>query len=159
MNITFPDGSVREYQDGMTPLEIAASIGPRLAKSTLLCRLDGERADAFRPIHGDHSIQFLTWDDEDARWGFRHTASHILAQAVKRLYPDAVLAIGPAIENGFYYDFDKETPFSADDLAAIEKEMERIEKEDLKLERFELPREEAIAYMKVSNEPYKVELI
>jgi len=159
MNITFPDGSVKEFRDGMTALEIAAEISPRLAKSTLLCQLDGERADAFRPINGDHSIKFLTWDDEDARWGYRHTASHLLAQAVKRLFPDAVLAIGPAIDNGFYYDFDKPTPFSADDLSAIEKEMEKIQKENLALERFELPREEAIAYMKERNEPYKVELI
>ncbi len=159
MIITFPDGGTREFQDGITPIEIAASISSRLAKATLLCRIDGERADAFRPIEGDHSIEFLNWDDEDARWGFRHTASHMLAQAVKRLYPDAVLAIGPAIETGFYYDFDKETPFSVDDLAKIEKEMEKIAKENLELSRFEMPRDEAIAYMKENNEPYKVELI
>ena len=159
MNITFPDGSCKEYQDGMTALDIANAISPRLAKATLVCELDGERADAFRPITGDHSLKLLTWDDEDGRWGFRHTASHILAQAVKRLYPNVTLAIGPAIENGFYYDFDTPEPFTPDDLAKIEKEMEKIEKENLTLERFELPRAEAIRYMQEKNEPYKVELI
>lgn len=159
MKITFPDGSVREYADGTTALQIAADISPRLAKATLVCELDGKLADAFLPIEGDHTIKFLDWNEEGGRWGYRHTASHILAQAVKRLFPDVALAIGPAIDNGFYYDFDKPEPFSADDLAKIEAEMERISKEDLKVERFELPRAEAIAYMQEKNEPYKVELI
>ena len=121
----------------------------------------GQRIDAFAPIHGDHSLKLLTFADENGRWAFRHTASHMLAQAVKRLYPDVKFAIGPAIENGFYYDFD--TPegfsFSPEDLAAIEKEMAKIAAENLPLHRFELPREEAIAYMEQRNEPYKVELI
>ena len=159
MKLTFPDGSVREYTDGMTALQIANDISPRLAKATLICELDGKIADAFRPIHGDHSIKFLDWKEEGGRWGYRHTASHILAQAVKRLFPETVLAIGPAIDTGFYYDFDKPEPFSADDLAKIEAEMERISKEDYALERFELPRVEAIKYMKELGEPYKVELI
>ncbi len=159
MKLTFPDGSVREYADGMTALQIANDISPRLAKATLICELDGKIADAFRPIHGDHSIKFLDWKEEGGRWGYRHTASHILAQAVKHLFPETVLAIGPAIDTGFYYDFDKPEPFSADDLAKIEEEMERISKEDYALERFELPREEAIKYMKELGEPYKVELI
>lgn len=159
MQITFPDGSRRTYEDGKTPLDIAAEISPRLAKSTLTCKLDGKNADSFRPITGDHTLELLTWQDESGRWGYRHTAAHILAQAVKRLYPNTTLAIGPAIENGFYYDFDRPEPFSPDDLAAIEAEMNRISKENLALERFELPRSEAIAYMKEQNEPYKVELI
>lgn len=159
MKLTFPDGSVREYADGMTALDIANDISPRLAKATLVCELDGKLSDAFRPIQGDHSIKFLDWKEEGGRWGYRHTASHILAQAVKHLFPETVLAIGPAIDNGFYYDFDKPEPFSADDLAKIEAEMERISKEELPLERFELPREEAIRYMREKNEPYKVELI
>ena len=159
MKITFPDGSVREYANGTTALQIASDISPRLAKATLVCELDGKLADAFRPIEGDHAIKFLDWNEEGGRWGYRHTASHILAQAVKRLFPDVTLAIGPAIDNGFYYDFDKPEPFSADDLAKIEAEMERISKEDFKVERFELPRTEAIAYMQEKNEPYKVELI
>ncbi len=159
MNITFPDGSVRVYEDGQSALDIAAGISQRLAKSTLICELDGESADAFRPLQGDHALKLLTWEDDGGRWGYRHTASHMLAQAVKRLFPGTVLAIGPAIENGFYYDFDRADPFSPDDFAAIEAEMERISKEDLPLERFEMPREEAIAYMRENNEPYKVELI
>ncbi len=159
MKIMFPDGSAREYANGTTALQIAADISPRLAKATLVCELDGKLYDAFRPIEGDHAVKFLDWNEEGGRWGYRHTASHILAQAVKRLFPDVTLAIGPAIDNGFYYDFDKPEPFSADDLAKIEAEMERISKEDFKLERFELPRTEAIAYMQEKNEPYKVELI
>ncbi|MBQ2770428.1 MAG: threonine--tRNA ligase [Clostridia bacterium] len=159
MLITFPDGSKREFADGSTPLDIAFSISPRLGKATLSCELDGKNADAFRPISGDHEVKFNTFEDADGRWAFRHTSAHILAQAVKHLYPEAKLAIGPAIEDGFYYDFDVETPFSTEDLAKIEKEMERIQKENLPLERFELPREEAIAYMESLNEPYKVELI
>ena len=159
MIITFPDGSQREFQDGMTGLEIAAAISPRLAKATLSCAIDGVHSDAFRPIEGDHAIRFFTFADEDGRWAYRHTGSHVLAQAVKRLHPEIKLAIGPAIENGFYYDFDAPEPFTPDDLAAIEKEMEKISRENFPLERFELPREEAIAYMEQLGEPYKVELI
>ena len=98
MNITFPDGSVKQYEDGMTALQIAESISPRLRKATLAAEIDGSRADAFRPISGDHSIKLLTWEDEDGRWTMRHTAAHILAQAVKRVHPEAKLAIGPAID-------------------------------------------------------------
>ena len=97
MNITFPDGSVKQYEDGMTALQIAESISPRLRKATLAAEIDGSRADAFRPISGDHSIKLLTWEDEDGRWTMRHTAAHILAQAVKRVHPEAKLAIGPAL--------------------------------------------------------------
>ena len=97
MNITFPDGSVKQYEDGMTALQIAESISPRLRKATLAAEIDGSRADAFRPITGDHSIKLLTWEDEDGRWAMRHTAAHILAQAVKRVHPEAKLAIGPPL--------------------------------------------------------------
>jgi len=159
MFITFPDGSKREFQDGLTGLDIANEISPRLRKATLSCDIDGAHSDAFRPISGDHAIKFYTFKDENGRWAYRHTASHVLAQAVKRLYPDVKLAIGPAIENGFYYDFDAPETFTPDDLAKIEAEMAKIEKEDLGLERFELPREEAMAYMDKLGEPYKVELI
>ena len=159
MIITFPDGSNREYPDGISPLSIAESISPRLAKAALSCLIDGENSDIFRPIHGNHEIRFCTFDDADGRWAYRHTTSHILAQAVKRLYPGVKLAIGPAIENGFYYDFDTDTPFTAEDLEKLEKEMAKIQKEDLPLERFELPREEAIQFMEDRGEPYKVELI
>ncbi len=159
MLITFPDGAQREFTDGMTGLEIAAAISPRLAKATLSCAIDGVHSDAFRPIEGDHAVRFYTFADAEGRWAYRHTGSHVLAQAVKRLHPEIKLAIGPAIENGFYYDFDAPEPFTPDDLAAIEKEMEKISREDLPLERFELPRAEAIAYMEQLGEPYKVELI
>jgi len=159
MLITFPDGSQREFQDGLTGLDIANEISPRLKKATLSCDIDGAHSDAFRPVNGDHAIKFYTFKDENGRWAYRHTASHILAQAVKRLYPDVKLAIGPAIENGFYYDFDAPETFTPDDLAKIEAEMVKIEKENLDLERFELPREEAMAYMDKLGEPYKVELI
>ncbi len=159
MFITFPDGSRREYADGTTPLAIAESISPRLAKATLSCTIDGAHSDAFRPIDGDHEIKFNTFQDEDGRWAYRHTASHVLAQAVKRLYPKVKLAIGPAIENGFYYDFDVDTPFTPEDLEKLEKEMAKIQQENLPLERFELPREEAMRYMDEKGEPYKVELI
>ncbi|MCI6952035.1 MAG: threonine--tRNA ligase [Clostridium sp.] len=159
MFITFPDGSRREYADGTTPLAIAESISPRLAKATLSCTIDGAHSDAFRPIDGDHEIKFNTFQDEDGRWAYRHTASHVLAQAVKRLYPNVKLAIGPAIETGFYYDFDVDTPFTPEDLEKLEKEMAKIQQENLPLERFELPREEAMRYMDEKGEPYKVELI
>ena len=158
MNITFPDGSVKQYEDGMTALQIAESISPRLRKATLAAEIDGSRADAFRPISGDHSIKLLTWEDEDGRWTMRHTAAHILAQAVKRVHPEAKLAIGPAIDTGFYYDFDAE-PFTPEDLEQIQKEMEKIIAEALPLERFEMPRADAIKYFEEKGEPYKVELI
>lgn len=159
MIITFPDGGQREFQDGMTGAEIAAAISQRLGKATISCAIDGVHSDAFRPIEGDHAIEFFTFADVDGRWAYRHTGSHVLAQAVKRLHPEIKLAIGPAIENGFYYDFDAPEPFSPEDLDAIEKEMEKISRENLPLERFELPRAEAIAYMEKLGEPYKVELI
>ena len=159
INITFPDGSVRQFEDGVNAYAIAESISPRLRKATLAAELDGELYDAALPIHGDHELKLLTFADEGGRWTYRHTGSHILAQAVKRLWPEVKLAIGPAIENGFYYDFDTDIAFTPEDFPKIEKEMEKIVAENLPLERFELPREEAIAFMKEKAEPYKVELI
>ena len=159
MKITFPDGNQREFADGMTGLEIANEISAGLARATLSCSIDGAHSDAFRPISGDHALTFYTFKDENGRWAYRHTASHVLAQAVKRLWPETKLAIGPAIENGFYYDFDTPETFSPEDLGKIEAEMAKIEKEDQQIERFELPRAEAIAYMEKLGEPYKVELI
>jgi threonyl-tRNA synthetase len=159
MNITLSDGSVRAFEDGMTALGIAAELSQKLAKNTLSARIDGVNSDAFRPIGHDCKLELLDFDDEQGRWAYRHTASHVLAQAVKRLFPSAKLAIGPAIADGFYYDFDVDTPFSTDDLERIEKEMAKIQQENAPLERFELPRAEAIAYMEKRGEPYKVELI
>ncbi len=159
MQITFPDGSVREYENGTNALDIAASLSQGLRKAVICCEIDGKRADAFMPIEKDCSLKLLTFEDEDGRWTYRHTASHILAQAVKRLWPEVKLAIGPAIKEGFYYDFDAPFTFSTEDFKKIEKEMERISRENLRLERFELPREEAVKFMEEKGEPYKVELI
>lgn len=159
MNITFPDGSVRQYDDGMNAAAIAESISPRLKKAALAAELDGKLYDLRMPIDGDHELKILTFADDGGKWTYRHTAAHMLAQAVKRLYPDVKLAIGPAIDNGFYYDFDTEYAFTPDDFEKIEKEIVKIAGENIPLERFELPREEALKYMRELDEPYKVELI
>jgi len=159
IKITLKDGSVREYNEGITIKEVAESISAGLARVALAGEVNGEVKDLSYPLENDCTLNLLTFDDEGGRDAYRHTTSHILAQAVKRLYPDAKLAIGPAIENGFYYDFDVEKPFSVEDLEKIEEEMKKIIKEDYKLERFTLPREEAIKFMEERNEPYKVELI
>ena len=159
MIITFPDGSKREYENGISALDIAASLSQELKKSVICCEIDGVRSDAFLPIEKDCTLKLLTFEDADGRWTYRHTASHILAQAVKRLWPEVKLAIGPATKDGFYYDFDAPFNFSPDDFKKIEKTMEQIQRENLKLERFELPRAEAIAFMEKKGEPYKVELI
>ncbi|HQL36701.1 MAG TPA: threonine--tRNA ligase [Bacillota bacterium] len=159
VKITLKDGSVKEYKKGTTVEEIVASIGSGLLKAALAAKLNGKVVDLRTPVNEDCSLEVLTFDDDDGKWALRHTGSHILAQAVKRLYPDAKLAIGPAIDTGFYYDIDSDEPFSEEDLAAIEKEMEKIVKEDLRLERFELPRSEALDMMGRMGESYKVELI
>ncbi len=159
VKVTLKDGSVKEYKKGTTVEEIVASIGSGLLKAALAAKLNGKVADLRTPVNEDCSLEVLTFDDDDGKWALRHTGSHILAQAVKRLYPDAKLAIGPAIDTGFYYDIDSDKSFSEEDLAAIEKEMENIVKEDLRLERFELPRSEALDLMGKMGESYKVELI
>ena len=129
MLITLKDNVVKEYQSGTTAYDIAKDISAGLARAACAAKIDGKVCDLRTCIDKDSSLEILTFDDEDGRRAFRHTASHILAQAVKRLFPDAKLAIGPAIENGFYYDFDVETPFTADDLVKIEAEMKKIVKE------------------------------
>ena len=159
INITFPDGSVRRFEDGVNAYAVAESISPRLRKATLAAELNGELYDAALPIHGDCTLKLLTFADDGGKWTYRHTGAHILAQAVKRLWPEVKLAIGPAIDNGFYYDFDTDIPFSPEDFPKIEKEIAKIVSENLPLERFELPREEAIRFMQEKDEPYKVELI
>ena len=159
MLITFPDGSAREYENGTNALDIAASLSQGLRKAVICCEIDGVRSDAFLPIDRDCKLRLLTFADEGGRWTYRHTASHILAQAVKRLWPEVKLAIGPATKEGFYYDFDAPFNFSPEDFKKIEKMMEQIQRENLRLERFELPREEAIRFMEEKGEPYKVELI
>lgn len=158
VNITLKDGSVKSYEKGITILDIAKNISEGLARNTFAGLINGEVMDIRTPIYNDCSLSLLTFDTEEGKKAFRHTGSHILAQAVKRLYPNARLAIGPATDEGFYYDFDRE-PFSSEELLEIEKEMKKIVKEDLKIERFELPREEALKLMEENDEPYKIELI
>jgi len=159
INITLKDGSSKQYPKGITVKEVAESISAGLARVALAAEVDGEVKDLSTVLDKDCSLNLLTFDTEGGKQAFRHTASHILAQAVKRLYPNAKLAIGPAIENGFYYDFDVEKPFTPEDMGRIEEEMGKIIKEDIPLERFTLPRDEAIRYMEEMSEPYKVELI
>ena len=159
MKITLKSGDVREYANPMPAIEIAKSISEGLARNVCAVKVNGETVDLRTEIAEDCEITFLTFEDEDGRGAFRHTASHILAQAVKRLYPDTKLAIGPSIADGFYYDFDRDEPFAPEQLEKIEAEMKKIVKEDLKLERFTLSREDAIKLMQERNEPYKVELI
>ncbi|HZJ82533.1 MAG TPA: threonine--tRNA ligase [Clostridia bacterium] len=159
VNITLKDGSSKEYPQGISVAEIAQDISRGLARVAVAGEVDGETVDLMYPINNDSDINILTFEDDGGKEAYWHTSSHIMAQAVKRLFPNIKLAIGPAIDNGFYYDFDTDRPFTPEDLEAIEKEMKKIVKENLKLERFELSREEAIAFVKEGDEPYKVELI
>ncbi len=159
INVTFKDSKSTKYEKGTSIEQIVSTLGHRLQKEALAASLNGKTVDLTKEIMQDSNLEILTFDDEGGRQALRHTTSHILAQAVKRLLPNVKLAIGPAIENGFYYDFDSEKPFTDTDLEQIEKEMQNIIKEDLKLERFELPRVEAIELMKEHGEDYKVELI
>ena len=158
MKITLK-GDVREFEAPKTALEIAASLSQALKKEALAVKVDGEVQGLTTVIDRDCTLEFLTFADEEGRRVYRHTASHVMAQAVKALWPEAKLAIGPAIENGFYYDFDCDTAFSTEDFKKIEKEMERIVKANYPIVRSEKPRAEAIAYMQEKGEPYKVELI
>ena len=159
MIITLKDGSKKEYNQPLSILDIAKDISEGLARAACAGEVNGEVADLRTIIDNDVELNILTFNDEAGKKTYRHTASHILAQAVKRLYPDTKLAIGPAIENGFYYDFDSEKTFTNDELLAIEKEMKKIIKEKIEIEKFELPRDEAIKFMEEKNEDYKVELI
>ena len=158
MIITLKNGS-REFENGMNALDIAGQLSQDLKKQAICARVNGEIQELVKPINQDCTLEILTFEDDAAKKVLRHTASHVLAQAVKKLRPDAKLAIGPAIDNGFYYDFDVDEPFTPDFLAAVEKEMKNIIKKNDRLERFELPRAEAIALMEEKGEPYKVELI
>ena len=159
IKITLKDGSIMEVENGLSIYEVAMKISERLAKVATSALLNGEVVDLRTELNEDCSLSILTFDDEEGKGAYRHTSSHIMAQAVKKLFPEAKLAIGPSIENGFYYDYDVEKPFAPEDLEAIEKEMENICKQDLPLERFTLPRDEAIKLMQEMGEPYKVELI
>ncbi len=151
------NGQSLEIQAGTLALDLARQVLGDDYKKALSCEINGHNLSLPTELHDGDEVRFNTWDDADGRWTLRHTASHILAQAVKHLYPEVKFAIGPAIDNGFYYDFDRDEPFTQEDLDKIEKEMKKIIKKGYRLERFELPRAEALEFMK--DEPYKVELI
>ncbi|HOV24900.1 MAG TPA: threonine--tRNA ligase [Pseudobacteroides sp.] len=159
INVQLKDGSIKQYNEGVTIREVAESISAGLARVALAGEVDGQVKDLSYALQNDCKLNLLTFDDDGGKHAYRHTTSHIMAQAVKRLYPNAKLAIGPSIENGFYYDFDMDTTLALEELGKIEKEMEKIIKEDLPLERFTLPRDEAIKFMEEKGEIYKVELI
>ena len=159
IQITLKGGTVKEYKNPVSAADVAKDIGMGLYKAACVAKINGEVCDLRTMISDNCELEILTFDDEDGKKTFRHTASHILAQAVKRLYPETKLAIGPAIKDGFYYDFDSETVFTPEVLEKIEAEMKKIVKEDLAIENFELSPDEAIALMKDKGETYKVELI
>ena len=159
MIITLKDGSKREVQEGISVIDLAKEISEGLARVATAGRVDGKVVDLRHNLNKDCNVEILTFDDEDGKKAYWHTTSHIMAQAIKRLYKDVKLAIGPAIDGGFYYDFDTEYRFSESDFEKIEAEMKKIIKEDLPIERFELQRSEAIKLMKDAGEDYKVELI
>lgn len=159
IKIILKDGSVKEFDNPISAADVTKEISMGLYRNACSCKVNGEVKDLRTVIDSDCDFEVLTFDDEDGKKTFNHTASHIMAQAVKRLYPDAKLTIGPAIDSGFYYDFDVETAFSPEDLEKIEKEMKKIVKEGFDIERFELPPEDAVRLMEEKGEPYKVELI
>ena len=152
-------GDVREFENGMNPYDIAKSFGGGFFKNVCAAKVNGENADLRAELKDGDSVELLTFEDDYGKWTYRHTASHILAQAVKRLYPEAKLAIGPAVEDGFYYDIDSPVMFTPEHLTKIEEEMKKIVKENLPLERFTLPFDEAVKFFEDKDEPYKVELI
>lgn len=159
MKVTLKDGSVKEYAQPMSVLDVAKDLSEGLARMACAGEVDGEAVDLRTVLDKDCSLNILTARDEKGLAALRHSASHVMAQAVKRLYPSAKLAIGPSIADGFYYDIDFETPITAEDLEKIEAEMKKIVKEALPIERFSLPRKEALAFAREKEEPYKVELI
>ena len=158
IKLTLKDGSVREAESGISAAEVIKGIGMGLYKAACCVKLDGEVCDLRTPVEKDCTFEVCTFDSEEGKKTFWHTASHILAQAVKRIYPETKLSIGPSIDNGFYYDFDTDHPFTSDDLAKFEAEMKKIVKEGIEISRFELPPAEAESRLTEMGEPYKVEL-
>ncbi|MGB4504359.1 MAG: threonine--tRNA ligase [Syntrophaceticus sp.] len=159
MSVILKDGSVFEVPEGTTWRDVAARLSRKLAKEAVVARVNGDLKDLNLPARPEEKVEFLTFADQEGQTVYRHTSAHLLAQAVKRLFPDVKLAIGPAIEDGFYYDFDVEHPFTTEDLALIEEEMQKIKKADYPIIRQELSHEDAIALFEEQGEPYKVELI
>lgn len=158
MKVTYPDGSIKEFAAGSTFLDVAVGISEGFARKALAARVDGSLYDLSRNIPGDVSVVFLTFDDADGKRIYWHSTAHVMAAAVKRLYPEAKVTIGPAIDDGFYYDFDVDKPFSENDLADIEEEMRRIVDEDAAFVREDTTKEKAAELFRNDNEPYKVEL-
>ena len=158
IKVTLKDNVVKEFESATTAADVAKSLGMGLYKAACAAKIDGNVCDLRTPIEKDCSLEILTFDNVEGKKAFWHTSSHVLAQAVKRLFPNAKFAIGPAIDNGFYYDFDVEKPFSPEDLEKITAEMKKIVKEGFELERFLLPPDEAVRLLEEMNEPYKVEL-
>lgn len=159
IDVVLKDNSKISLNDGACAYDAAAAISAGLARKACAAKINGENKDLRTVLKDGDSLEILTFDDEYGRWTFRHTASHIMAQAVKRLYPQAKLTIGPAVDDGFYYDFDVEESFTTEDLEKIEAEMKKIVKEDLKLERFTMSKEEAVKFFEEKGEPYKIELV
>src|SRR6056297_2365145 len=157
--IMLPDGSRKSFSEPVTVREVAADIGPGLAKAALAGEFNGRLVDVDYRIEGDGSLRIITTRDDEGVEVIRHSTAHLMAQAVKRLYPDTQVTIGPTIEHGFYYDFAREKAFHPDDLEAIETEMQRIVDEDLPVQRSELPRDEAISFFRDQGEEYKAEII
>ena len=151
-NITLPDGSVRSFDAPVTPADVAADIGPGLAKAALLATVDGDEWDLTRPVDSDVKMALITAKDDAALALLRHDCAHVMAEAVLELYPETQVTIGPAIENGFYYDFHRETAFSEDDLAAIEKRMHEIVDRDEAITRHVWTRDEAVAFYEKNND-------
>ena len=159
IKIELKDGSLKEFESGIRAIDVANSISEGLARAIVGAKINGEVKDLKTPINDDAKLEFVKFEDKDGKEVFWHTSTHVMAQAIKRLYPEAKLAIGPAIENGFYYDIDLEHRLSPEDLEKIEAEMKKIVKEEFEVERYELPKDEAIDFMKKLGEDYKVELI
>ena len=158
IRVELKDGIIKEFESGTTAADVAKQLGAGLYKSACVCRIDGEVCDLRTPLEKDCKLEIVTFDEQDGKKAFWHTSSHVLAQAVKRLFPNAKFAIGPAIDSGFYYDFDVDKPFSPDDLEKITAKMKKIVKEGFAVEKFMLQPDEAVKLLEDMNEPYKVEL-
>ena len=159
IKVKFPDNSVKEYDEGVLLSEVASGISEGLLRNSLGAVVNGEIKGLQEPLKEDSEVRFVNFDDEEGREVFRHTSAHLMALAVKRLYPDTKFAIGPAIKDGFYYDFDTEHRFAPEDLEKIEAEMKNIVKENPIMERFEMSRDEALKYFQEKGEEFKVDLI
>jgi threonyl-tRNA synthetase len=159
IKITFPDNTVKEFESGITGYQIAQSISNRLADEVLAVKLNGEIKDLYRPIKEDGSVKFLTFDDPEGKEVYWHSSSHLMAHAVQQIFPEAKFGVGPAIDAGFYYDIDINTPLTEDHLKLIEDKMIELSKTDSRFEREELSKQDAIEFFKKKGDQYKVELL